>query len=419
MSKSIFDSVVEQFNKAGDELILNKEVRDFLITPDKIVIASIHMKMDDGSNRIFPAYRVQFNRFRGPYKGGIRYHPNVDIEEFKALAFLMSMKNAVVGIPFGGAKGGIEVNPKMLSEGELERLSKGFVNAFVSDIGPDKDIPAPDVYTTEHIMDIMEKEYSRIVGRPTPAVITGKSVANKGSAGRGDATAQGAFHVIKMAMKTLKMKEPATVAIQGFGNAGHHVAELLHADGFKIVAVSDSKGAVFDKKGLDPAVLMERKKSQGMIADTYCKGSVCYDGKYQLISQDELLELEVDILIPAALENQITVDNAGKIKAKLIAEIANGAVSSDADSILDENKIPVIPDVLTNAGGVTVSYFEWKQNKEGQVWDEKKVYGMLKDIMEKAFAHVHKTSQDYKVSMRTGAYIFAIKALLKARPDNI
>jgi len=413
MTNSIFKSVINQFNRAAETIDLDESVVQRLSTPQKVIQAAIPVRMGDNSTRLFKAYRVQFNNYRGPYKGGLRYHPSVDIDEFKALSFLMTIKNAVVGVPFGGGKGGIEVNPKLLSEHELEDLSRGFIKKLASDLGPDKDIPAPDVYTNSKIMDIMADEYGKITGKAAPGVITGKSIENGGSLGRDTATGRGAYHVIKMAADKLGLKKGATVAIQGFGNAGYNLAILLHKDGFNIVAVSDSRGAIYHQDGLSPKFLMDRKLEHGKISNVYCKGSVCQELEFTGISQEELLELPVDILVPAALENQITIENAKKIKAKIIAEVANGPTTSEADSILDKNCVLVLPDILTNAGGVTVSYFEWKQNMDNEKWKLDVVNKKLKVMIETAFEKVWLSSKKHKTNLRTGAYIMAIEELIK------
>lgn len=411
MANQMLKSVMQHFDQAADKLNLKEYHRNKLKSPDKVIRASIPVKIDN-TTRIFEAYRVQHNNQLGPYKGGIRFHPNVDLVEFEALSFLMTLKNAVVGIPFGGGKGGIKVDPKLLNEDEIENLSRGYIRALYSDLGPNKDVPAPDVYTNAVIMDIMAHEYSEIAGTPSPAVITGKSIANGGSLGRDDATAKGAYFVIRNAIKELGLKEKGLkVAVQGFGNAGYNMARFLHEDGHRIIAASDSKGAIYDDKGLDPEYLMKRKKEKGMIADMYCQGSVCTDRVHELISQEQLLELDVDILIPAALENQITIENARRIKAKIVAEVANGPVTAEADAVLHKNRITVLPDILTNAGGVTVSYFEWKQNMDETQWTREQVYEELKKRMDAAYSEVSGLARKHKVSMRMGAYMAAIGKL--------
>ncbi|MBN2331345.1 MAG: Glu/Leu/Phe/Val dehydrogenase [Candidatus Aenigmarchaeota archaeon] len=416
MKMTFLENIMSQFNAAADVLQLSDSDMEMLTTPNKVITANLVIKMDDGSFRMFPAFRVQHNNVRGPYKGGLRYHPDVDLEEAKSLAMLMSYKCAVADIPFGGGKGGIEVNPKALSSRELEALSRAFIRAMQCDLGPEKDVPAPDVYTNETIMDWMEDEYSRLAGRETPAVITGKSVKNHGSLGRDDATAKGAYFIIKKAVKALGMEgRKLTVAVQGFGNAGYNIARMLEDDGnFTVVAVSDSKGAVYIKGGVHADSIMRHKKEEGMIDGIYYKGSVCEEIEHKHMSNQELLELDVDILIPAALEGQITKDNAPNIKAKIIAELANGPVTFGADRILDKKGVLVLPDILANAGGVTVSYFEWYQNMHDEKWSRERVYGKLRGKMEKAFDDINAIRQKRRVSFRTAAFVYAIQCIMQA-----
>jgi len=417
MKRTFFENVYEQFSAAAEILKLPGMDREILTTPNKVITANLVIRMDDGDVRIFQAYRVQHNNARGPYKGGVRYHPDVNLEEAKSLAMLMSYKCAVVDIPFGGSKGGVAVNPKMLSKRELEQVSRAFVRAFYCDMGPRKDIPAPDVYTNETVMDWMEDEYSRIAGKETPAVITGKSVLNHGSLGRDDATAMGAYYIIKKAVKALGLEgKKLTVAVQGFGSAGYNIARLLDNDpGFIVVAASDSKGAIHSRLGLHADSMMKHKKHEGMIDGIYYKGSVCEEIEHSHISNQEMLELDVDILIPAALENQITQDNASRIKAKIVAEMANGPVTFEADRILNKKGVLILPDILTNAGGVTVSYFEWLQNLKQEKWSRETVYKKLKEKMETAFDGVDKIGKEKSVTLRTAAFVFATQRLLKAQ----
>ena len=409
MERTMFAGVCERLKGAGELLKLSPEQIERLTTPQKIISANLFLRMSDSSTRVFAAHRVQFNDDLGPYKGGIRFHPEADLDEFRALAFLMAMKNAVLGLPFGGAKGGIQVNPKLLSVEELEELSRLYVRAFFCDLGPAKDIPAPDVYTNEQIMDIMADEYSKLAGKPVPGSFTGKSVRNNGSAGRDDATARGAFYVIQRTLDRLGLKAKS-FAVQGFGNAGYHIAKLMHEAGYRLVAASDSKGGVYNADGIDPEEL-SRIKEQGGKINGYCRGSVCYGGQHKLISNEELLEADADILIPAALENQITIDNAGSIRAKVIAEIANGPTSCDADPVLDKRGIIVLPDILANAGGVTVSYFEWLQNTRNEKWLLSRVHKELRKRMDAAFDGVFRFSTEHKTSLRTAAYALAAQKL--------
>lgn len=416
--KSFLGDVTDKFNAAAEVLKLSDSDRKLLTTPDKVLSANVKVKKDDGSLGIFTAYRVQHNNFRGPYKGGIRYYPTLSFKEAMSLAMLMSYKCALVDIPFGGGKGGIEVDPKSLSKKELERISRAYIRAFVHDFGPDKDVPAPDVYTNEIIMDWMEDEYSRLAGK-TPAVITGKSVKNGGIPGRDNATAMGAYYVIKKVFDDKPGNKPVKVAIQGFGNAGYNMAKILEQDeDFVVVAVSDSKSAIYSENGLDADSIMEQKKSGGLIAGMYCSQMVCQAEEHTHLSPQDLLELDVDLLIPAAIEGQINQDNASKIMAKVVAEVANGAITFEADQILND-KTFIIPDILINAGGVTVSYFEWYQNIHNEQWERETVYNQLKQEMEAAYDSVYSTSEGNKVSMRTAAFMVAISRILEDRDDKL
>lgn len=415
MAKNVFENTKEQLGKALKHVKVSKDVIEILSYPKRIIQVSIPVKMDSGDIKIFNGYRVQYNDARGPTKGGIRYHQQVDMNEVKALAFWMAIKCSVVNIPYGGAKGGIEVNPKKLSMKELESLSRGFIREMHEFIGPDKDIPAPDVYTNPMIMDWMADEYGKIVGKPTPAVITGKSVEKGGSLGRDDATARGGFYVLQDTMKHLKMDpKKSTAAIQGYGNAGSNAAKLLEEAGYKIIAVSDSKGAIYAPEGLHAESILKYKKEKGMVDGVYYKGSVCTDVKHEHITNEDLLELDVDVLVPAALENQITGKNANDIKAKIILELANGPTTPEADNVLRKKGIFVLPDILANAGGVTVSYFEWVQNKKNEKWKLEEVHKKLKEIMVREFDNVYKISKEKKIDMRTAAYVLAVERLAEA-----
>ena len=400
----VFDNVKAQLEKIRKIIDLSDEEVNLLLTPKKIIEKDFSVKLDSGETKKFKGYRVQFNDARGPTKGGIRYHPKVDLGEVKSLAFWMALKCAVVDIPFGGGKGGVVVNPKELSEKELEGLSRAFIRAIHEDIGPKKDIPAPDVYTTPQIMAWMLDEYEKIIGKPSPAMITGKPIELGGSEGRGIATSQGGAYVLREYAKLKEMTpEKTTVAIQGFGNAGSFMALVLNKWGYKVVAVSDSKGAVYDENGLNINSVINHKKENKSVKDFS-----------ENITNEDLLELKVDVLVPAALENQITKDNADKIKAKVIVELANGPTTPEADTILEKNNVDVIPDILANAGGVTVSYFEWLQNLNGEHWTESEVLEKLEKIMVKSFTEVYETSHEHKTSLRNGAYILAIKRILAA-----
>lgn len=366
----------------------------------------IPVKMDSGEEKTFKGFRVQYNDARGPCKGGIRYHPDETIDTVKALAAWMTWKTAVVGIPYGGGKGGIICNPKEMSQGEIERLSRGFMRAIADKIGPMVDIPAPDVYTTPQIMAWMMDEYEKIVGHKCPAIITGKPLELGGSEGRSDATAQGVIYTIIDAAKNLGIDlKGAKVVVQGYGNAGYYVATKMHELGAIIIGVSDSKGGIFNEEGFCPFKAFDFKKENGTVvgfSDT------------KEITNAELLELECDILVPAALENQITKENADKIKAKIVAEAANGPTTPEADEILYKKGVFMIPDFLCNAGGVTVSYFEWVQNIYGYYWTREEVLEKLEKIMIKAFADVLSMSKISDVDMRTAAYMVAVKRVADA-----
>ena len=402
-------------------LKLDDSVKQVLTTPSKVITKNLEVAMDDGTMKEFEAYRVQFNNARGPFKGGIRYHLEANLDEVKTLALLMAIKCAVVDIPMGGGKGGVKVDPKQLSLTELEKLSRAWIRAFKDDIGPDKDVPAPDVYTNAQIMDWMVDEYSKLVGQKIPAVITGKSVANGGSLGRDTATAQGGLFVLEQAVAKQGLTgQELSLVVQGFGNAGYNMAKLAYQAGYKIIGLSDSKGGIYDLrlKGMNPDDVMETKQLKGQIDSCYCQGSVCDCENYKGVSSPELLSIETDILVLAALENQINPENVGQVKAKIIVELANGGIDAMAYAELRRRDILVLPDVLANAGGVTVSYFEWLQNKTNESWSEDKVFKELKEIMVKSFEQVWTISQSYKVDLRQAAYILAIGRIVEAMKNK-
>lgn len=405
-----FENALRQLENAARVLNLDANIHEILKRPDRVIEAAVPVKMDDGRVRVFTAYRSQYNNALGPYKGGIRYHPDVSLDEVKALSFWMMIKCATVNIPMGGGKGGVIVNPKELSQGELMRLSRGYMRKMWPVLGSDKDVPAPDVYTTPQIMAWMRDEYERIVGHADPGVITGKPIEQGGSEGRGFSTAQGGVYCVQELAKKLNWN-PAetTVAVQGFGNAGSFMAKILHRLGYKIVAVSDSQGAIYSAQGLDPDSVDRVKQETRELKAVYCEGSVCRDVAHERISNAQLLELPVDLLIPAALENQITRENAGNINAKAIVELANGPTTPDADAILSEKNVIVVPDVLANAGGVTVSYFEWDQNVKGEHWSEEQVLEKLETIMVRAFDEVWETKEKFGIDMRTAAFVRAVE----------
>ena len=412
----IFNSAIARLDAAFPYADIGEEALEKLKHPKAILQVSIPVRMDDGGLRIFTGYRVRHDDTRGPTKGGIRYHPDVNLDEVKALAFWMTAKCAVVQLPYGGAKGGVICNPKELSRMELERLSRGYMEAMADFIGPDTDVPAPDVYTNAMIMGWMMDEYSTIVRKHTPAVITGKPIPLGGSLGREDATGRGAYYVIKEIEKQRGWDpQKIRVAVQGFGNAGQHCVRLLHADGYKIVAVSDSKGGVYKEDGFDVPSLIQIKNESRKLQGVYCNGAFREIVEHDCISNEELLQLDVDILIPAALENAITEKNAAKIKALLIVEVANGPVTHEADEILDHDKNRVIvPDILANAGGVTVSYFEWVQNKAGFYWTEEEVHSRLQPIMAREYANICDLMQRHDITMRQAAYTHSLSRMGKA-----
>ena len=376
---------------------------DVLKNPKRVVQVSFPVKMSDGSTKFLQGYRVQYNDARGPFKGGIRFHPDVDLEEVKALSFWMVIKNAVVGVPFGGGKGGVTINPKGLSKRDLEAVSRSFIKAMHEFLGPDKDVPAPDVYTTPEIMGWMLDEYEKIKGYKAPGVITGKPLELGGSHARSYSTAMGGVFVLEEAVSIFDVGK--RVVIQGFGNAGMHVARLLDERGYKIIGVSDSKTGIHFEQGFDVKKLVEHKKETGSL-EGFEQGV--------LVSNKELLELDTDILIPSAIGDQITIKNADKIKAKLIAELANGPTTSEADEVLIKNGVIVIPDVLFNAGGVVVSYFEWIQNLSGLYWEETHVLGELKKKMKLALDEVVSESKNKSLSLREAAFVLAVERIIEA-----
>jgi glutamate dehydrogenase (NADP+) len=408
----LFEDAIKRLDHAFRYAEIDEEALEKLKHPKAIVQVSIPVRMDDGSLRIFDGYRVRHDDTRGPTKGGLRYHPDVNLDEVKALAFWMTFKCAVVGIPYGGAKGGITVNPKELSRLELERLSRGFIRQMADFIGPDTDIPAPDVYTNAMIMGWMMDEYSKIQRRYSPAVITGKPIQLGGSLGRDDATGRGAYYCIKELEKRRGWNpEHVRIAVQGFGNAGQAVVRLLAADGYRIVAVSDSKGGIYRPQGFDVPSLIRFKNESRQLRAVYCDGALCEAIPAEAVTNEELLELDVDVLVPAALESQITADNVDRIKAPTIVELANGPTTSEADAVLREKGTLIVPDILANAGGVVVSYFEWTQNKQGFYWTLEEVHQRLHEIMGKACAAVYDLAAEHKIDLRTAAYVCALNRI--------
>jgi glutamate dehydrogenase (NAD(P)+) len=404
--ENVWEMAQRQLDEVALLIGLNESIHGYLRQPKRVLEVSLPVRMDDGSFRMFTGYRVQHNLARGPGKGGIRYHPDVTLDEVKALAMWMTWKCALVNIPFGGAKGGVVCDPKHMSMQELENLTRRFTSEISVIIGPEKDIPAPDVYTTPQIMAWIMDTFSMQHGYSIPGVVTGKPISIGGSLGRDKATARGCLYVVDEAMNSLGMKpEGATVAIQGFGNAGMYAAQLMSARGYKVVAVSDSQGGVANDDGLDARGLSAHKLETGSVVGF--KGA-------QRIDNREVLEYNCDVLVPAALEKVITRDNAPRIKAKIVAEAANGPTVPEADDILFERGIMVLPDILANAGGVTVSYFEWVQDLQNNFWEEDEINERLKRKMTRAFREAHEQSQRHSVSMRKGAYCVAVDRVAEA-----
>lgn len=471
MRENPFDHAMEQLHKAVRFVQLsnnpinklsNQQIKNkvhILKQPQRILNVTIPVTMDDGSLQIFQGYRVQYNNWRGPYKGGIRFHPEVSLDEVKALSFWMAVKCAVVDLPLGGAKGGIIVDPKKLSRGELERLSRGYARAIADCIGPDLDVPAPDVNTNGMIMGWMTDEYVRMANdkwqmtneekKKLRATFTGKSMKDGGSEGREEATGLGGLYVLQAVLAKLKSQlsitndqtnsksslgktrdrqiqsskkldigywkldipRPLTVAVMGFGNVGYNVTKFLVEQGFKVVAVSDSKGGIHVPGGINPELTLDCKRKNGYLAGCYCSGSVCDLSKGRPINNEALLELPVDILVPAALENVITKENAAKIQAKVVLEMANGPTTPEADAILFKKGVTVIPDILSNSGGVTVSAFEWEQNIKGEHWTKVEVNRKLKQKMEQAVNVVWETARSQKIDLRSAAFVVALERI--------
>jgi glutamate dehydrogenase (NAD(P)+) len=402
-----YQTAVQQLDEASKLIKLDDGMRQVLANPKRVLTVSLPVKMDNNEIKVFTGFRSQHNDARGPYKGGIRYHPQVSIDEVKALSMWMTWKCAVADIPYGGGKGGIICNPKEMSEDELERLSRRYAYAISDIIGPRTDIPAPDVYTGGKEMAWIMDTYSALKGNfMQPEIITGKPLAIGGSLGRTEATGRGLSFTVREAAKRLKINmNTATVVVQGFGNAGQYSAQFLEEQGAKVIAVSDSNGGVSNKDGIQVGALRKHKEKKGSV--------VGFPGT-RPISNEDLVEMECTILVPAALENQITSKNAGKIKAKIVAEAANGPTTPDADDILYKNGIMVIPDILANGGGVTVSYFEWLQNLRREYWKEDEVNQRLDRNISKAFSDVYETHDQYTVNMRKASTLLAIKRVVEA-----
>jgi len=403
-----FEVAQKQLDRCANILNLDESVHQILRVPTREIHVALPVLMDSGKIQVFQGFRVQYNDARGPTKGGIRFHPEETIDTVRALAAWMTWKCSLMDIPLGGAKGGVICNPKKMSKGELERLSRVYIDQVWQFIGPEKDIPAPDVYTDSQTMAWMMDEFSKLNGKNQFGVITGKPVCIGGSLGRGDATARGALYTVREASaKALKIDlSKATFAIQGYGNAGYYCAALAKSlFGSKVVAVSDTKGGIYNKDGLDPEKVNAQKAKTGTVAK--------FPGT-KAISNEELLELEVDVLCPSAIENVITDKNASKVKAKIVAELANGPTTPEADDILYKNGVHIIPDFLCNGGGVTVSYFEMVQNFYMYCWEEKEVHDRLNAKMTTAYHAVLDTSRKYKINMREAAYVVAVNRVVEA-----
>jgi len=405
-TENAYELALENFDTAADALGLDNDTREMIKYPERVLTVTVPVRMDDGHIHRFEAYRVQHSSVRGPGKGGIRYHPQVTLDEVKALATWMTWKCAVVNIPFGGAKGGITCDPKHMSQGELERMTRRYTSAILPLIGPDQDIPAPDVYTNPQTMAWIMDTYSMTKGYPIPGVVTGKPISLGGSLGRNEATGRGVFNTVQCACEHLHLPlDGAAVVVQGFGNAGSIAAQLLHEAGARVIAVSDSTGCVYNRNGLNIPELMHMKALCGHVEGF---------PESEAIDAAQMLALRCDILVPAALENMVHAENASAVRAKIVAEAANGPLTPAADRILENNGVFIIPDILCNAGGVTVSYFEWVQDEQHLFWDAQDVYARLERVMKTAFRDVLKIHMEKKVPMRTAANMLGIGRVAEA-----
>ncbi len=405
---SLLDDALIRLDEAAAHLSIDPDVIEKLKFARETTKVRLMIRMDDGSRKSFLAWRCRYDDTRGPTKGGIRFHPDTTADEVETLAFWMTFKCAVMNLPYGGGKGAVQVDPRKLSKAELERLSRAYIQAFARIIGPDRDIPAPDVYTNSMIMGWMADEYAQVVGQAEPAVITGKPIALGGSLGRGDATARGGYYLVRHLAEELGLGERLRIAVQGYGNAGQYIARLFAADGHKIVAVSDSQGAVQSEDGLHIDLLNDAKVSGGSVVATAGRGG------HTAMDAKAITAVDCDILVPAAMESMIHEDNAGAIRAKVLLELANGPVTPEADTILAGKGAVVLPDILANAGGVTVSYFEWVQNRQGYYWTEAEIHERLKAIMEREGRAIWERSRDAGMTMRTAAYVHALNRLAEA-----
>lgn len=412
MTESMLTNALAQLEKAAKLSTIDKEGLERLKHPSTTLKVSVPVRRDNGALDVYTGYRVCYDHTRGPTKGGVRFHPAVTMDEVTTLALWMTLKCAVADIPYGGAKGGICLDPKTFSRMELERLTRSYISKIADFIGPDRDIPAPDMYTNSIVMGWMMDEYSNIVRKKTPAVVTGKPISLGGILGRDDATGRGAYYCVKELEKQHGWSpEKITVAVQGFGNAGQSVANLLHADGYRVVAVSDSKGGIHSEQGFDVPSIIHMKNQSKQVKAVYCTDSVCEAVEASQISNEQLLELDVDMLVLAAMEGQVTKANAGKVKAKYIVEVANGPIALDADEQLLQQGVTVLPDILANAGGVVVSYFEWVQNRSGMNWALEQTHQQLKQRMCDSYHQVHQFASSNSTDWRTAAYAVALNRI--------
>lgn len=407
MEKSQLEQALTRLDDAARHLDLDKDVLEKLKYPRETTKMRLMVRMDDGSRKSFMSWRCRYDDTRGPTKGGIRFHPQASMDEVETLAFWMTFKCAVMNLPYGGGKGAVQVDPHKLSKGELERLSRSYMQAFSNIVGPDRDIPAPDVYTNAMIMGWMADEYASIVGKNAPAVITGKPIALGGSLGRDDATARGGFYLVRRLEKELGVAPGATVAIQGFGNAGIHMARLMADVGYKIVAVSDSRTTLYCADGLDVDATLAAKAANKLTSLAGANG-------VEALPPDYITGVKCDILVPAAMEDLINESNANEVKARVVVELANGPVTPEADEILFKKNVVVLPDILANAGGVTVSYYEWVQNRQGFYWPVSEIHQRLKDNMEAEGVAIWNLAKEKNISVRSAAYVHALGRLAEA-----
>ncbi|KPK78842.1 MAG: hypothetical protein AMJ89_00200 [candidate division Zixibacteria bacterium SM23_73] len=413
--KDFFLGIQKQFREIADVLNMESGIFQELRKPQRLVRFQIPVKMDNGKNKIFFGFRVQHNNILGPYKGGIRFHPDVSEDGVKALSMLMTWKCALVGLPFGGAKGGVIVEPRELKKGELEKLSRGYVKEIFPWIGPDIDIPAPDINTNPQIIAWMTDEYSKLKGEDSPAAFTGKPLKLWGLKGREEATGYGGVVILEKLKEKFDFKpKETTLAIQGFGNVGSNFARFAFEKGYQVLAVSEKEGGIFVEKGLDPKETLNCKEKNGKLAGCYCVGSVCDLNYGEKITNKELLEMKVDVLILAAIENVITRENASRIKAKYIISMANGPIALKAQEILNKRGIIVVPDILANAGGVIASYFEWLQSKQRILWEKEKTYQELAKILEMSFEKVWGLSKTKNINLKKAANLIAVGRVAEA-----